>query len=325
MRDVRRNIFVLGGSAGALEALKRLVGALPGDLPAALLVTVHTSSGAPGLLGSILNGAGPLPAANAEDGDPLEMGRIYVAPPDRHLLVHDHRVSVIMGPKENRHRPAIDPLFRSAARSHGASVAAVVLSGTLDDGSAGLEVVKACGGMAVVQDPRDAQSPQMPLAALERVPVDHCLPVREIALLLVSLATAPGPETRAEEEEPPKEPVERLTEREDRPAGSPSGLTCPDCNGALWRVEDGQTVRYRCRVGHGFTEDILLASQTEALEAALWTALRVLEERAELLRRMLRRVEGQPNLEMTYRAALGEVQEQIRLLRRALVPEAEGA
>ena len=181
------DIIVVGASAGGIEALRMLIGALPADLPASLFIVVHTSPETPSLLADILTYSGKLPATNVTDGERIQKGRIYVAPPDRHLLVEPNRVRVTRGPKENRFRPAIDPLFRSAAQTYGPRVAGIILTGYMDDGTAGLWTVKQLGGTAIVQDPADALVPFMPLSAMTHVKVDYCVPLEEIAPLLVQL------------------------------------------------------------------------------------------------------------------------------------------
>lgn len=319
-----RDIIVIGGSAGAIEVLRRIFAALPGDLPAAVFVVVHIPPEAPSLLASILDTAGSLPASLAVDGEPIRRGQVYVAPPDHHLLVKRGWVGVVRGPRENRHRPAVDPLFRSAARAYGDRVLGVVLSGSRDDGAAGLEVVKRMGGVAIVQHPGDASVPAMPTAALARADADYSVPASEMAGLLEHLARHPdtgnGEFPKGEDLSGPVDPVE------DRPQDyqglSPTGLTCPDCSGALWEV-DGT---FRCRVGHAFSPETMRAAQAEALEAALWTALRVLEERMTLLHRMRARAAsaGQVGLESLYQAELSDLSHQEALLRRALIPSREG-
>jgi two-component system chemotaxis response regulator CheB len=281
---------VVGASAGGVEALRQLVGGLPGELAAALLVVLHLSPASPSALPSILDRAGPLPARQAVEGERLERGHIYVAPPDRHLLLHDGVVHLTQGPRENGHRPAVDALFRSAARWYDGRVVGVVLSGALDDGTAGLAAVKARGGVAVVQDPQEALHRGMPVHAIENVSVDHVLTTAGIAELLAVLARRPPPSS-------PDDPPGLMTYETDiaeldmdamnaEPPGTPSGFSCPDCSGSLWELREGQLVRFRCRVGHAWSADGLLAQQSTNLEAALWAALRALEEKASLARRM---------------------------------------
>ncbi len=289
------DIVVIGASAGGVEALIAVVGALPRDLPAAVFVVLHIPPDGGSVLPRILTHAGPLPAAHPKDGDPIEHGRVYVAPPDYHLLVERDAVRVIRGPRENHYRPAVDPLFRSAARAYGPRVVAVVLSGMLDDGAAGIRTVHARGGIGVVQDPDDALFPGMPTSAMRYDSPQYTLPAREIGPLLARLAREPAPVAR-------KGAVPEVMEKEtdlaalqmgalddtDKP-GMPSVFGCPECGGVLWEIEEGQLLRYRCRVGHAFTADGLLSDQSAHLEAALWAALRGLEEKAALVRRLAER------------------------------------
>jgi two-component system, chemotaxis family, protein-glutamate methylesterase/glutaminase len=290
-----RDIIVVGASAGGVEALTQLVRRLPADLPASIFVVLHLPAHSPSLLPQILSRSGALPASHPADGEPIQVGRIYIAPPDFHLLVESGRVRLTRGPRENGHRPAMDPLFRTAARSFGPRVVGVVLSGTLDDGTAGLAAIKLQCGVAVVQDPDEALYAGMPRNAMESVAVDHSLPVAAIADLLDRLAR----ESLVTEDDPVTEKIQKESriaafdmdaiEDEDRP-GHPSVFGCPDCGGTLWELHDGDLVRFRCRVGHGWTANGLLAEQSDGIETALWTALRALEERAVLCRRVADRM-----------------------------------
>ena len=287
-----RDVIVIGGSAGSVEALVRLVPALPADLPAGVFVTVHTTPTSPSLLPRILTRAGNLPAAHARDGERVEPGRIRIAPPDHHLLFDDGAVRVVRGPKENGHRPALDPMFRSAAVAFGRRVSGVVLSGMLDDGTAGLLAIKRQGGVALAQDPGEALFPGMPRSAIENVDVDHVLPLAEIAPLLVRLAREPvsEPPLPVPEEMMKEARIAELDDAAmltpDRP-GEPSGLTCPECNGALFEIKDGTIARYRCRVGHAYSMETLFSDQAQSVEAALWSAMVALKEKAVLSRRMM--------------------------------------
>jgi two-component system chemotaxis response regulator CheB len=278
-----RDLVVVGASAGGVEALRALAQDLPPDFPAAVFVVLHTAPNSPGLISQILDRAGPLPAAVATDGEPVVPGRIYVAPPDHHLLVKGDRVRTAQGPRENRARPAVDPLFRSAAACCGARVIGVVLTGYLDDGASGLAAVKACGGLAIVQDPEDAAYPDMPQSAIEAAGPDHVVPLNRIGPLLRQLAGAPTAPSPA----PPHHVLleARIAERamSDIPAendmGRPVPIGCPECGGPLWEVEEDAVKRYRCHVGHGYTAKALIADQDEAVERALWAALRTMAKR----------------------------------------------
>jgi two-component system chemotaxis response regulator CheB len=282
------DLVVVGASSGGLDPLMKLVGGLPASLPAAIFVVLHVRPDAPSQLPAILNRAGAIPAAHAVDGEPIRRGRIYVAPPGFQTYLHRGHLEVARGPQENSSRPAIDPLFRTAAHHYGPRVVGVVLSGALDDGSAGLQAIKRAGGCAIVQDPADAFFPDMPKNALDRTDVDYSVPADQLAARLIEIVGSDGnPEVPLEV---PLETVEetpagqRIPRSED--LGPPSGFTCPDCQGALWEIDDGQTVRYRCRVGHAYSEDAMVSAQTDAVERALWTALRALEERVALVQKL---------------------------------------
>ena len=288
-------IVVVGASAGGLEALRELIAGLPRDFAAPICVVLHTSAQAPGVLGSILDRAGVLPAANARDRERLESGRIYVAPPDWHLLVEPGMVRVSKGPKENRFRPAIDPLFRSAAQVYGPAAIGCVLTGNLDDGTAGLWALKQLGGTAIVQHPDDAMFPAMPANALQHVRVDHAVPLSEIPALLVTLTS--GSELAPLQGAPPNVPetveVEVKIAREDHPltAGlsriaEPSWFACPECHGVLLQLKEEGPLRFRCHTGHAYSFESLLAAVNDGIEEALWSAIRALEEGELLLRTM---------------------------------------
>jgi two-component system chemotaxis response regulator CheB len=318
------DIIVIGASAGGGETLKHLMRDLPGDLPAAVMVVVHVGQQSPGYLPLILAKAGKMPVKTAQDQESLRPGHIYVARTDHHLLVERERLRVVRGPKENRHRPAIDPLFRSAAWSHGPRVVGLVLSGTLDDGTAGLWAIKSCGGMAVVQDPADALFPGMPENALRNVEVDHCLPLAQIPALLTELAHQPIKEM------PPVLAPERLKtetqfamlekEMQDmKGMGKLSAFTCPSCNGSLWELQDGELIRYRCHVGHAFSTESLLAEQSETVETALYAALRALEEKAAILRRLAERYQNQlPSFQADYEGRAAQLDQQANAIRSLL-------
>jgi two-component system chemotaxis response regulator CheB len=242
----------------------------------------------------ILSAAGPLRADHARDGDPIRLGRILVAPPDRHLIVEHGRVRVVHGPRENRHRPAADPLFRSAALAYGPRVVGVVLTGLLSDGSAGLAAIHDRGGVTVVQDPTEAVFADMPRSALKKVPVDHCLRLPAIASLIARLSREPVrpevPATAGQTERMEKETrlahLDPEVLEDPKKAGRPSAFTCPECSGVLWQIEEGDILRFRCRVGHAYSLESFASAQGESVERALWTALRVLEERIAFLKRL---------------------------------------
>ena len=321
-----RDIVVIGASAGGVEAVSEIVGALPPDLAAAVFVVVHFPPHVTSALPRILTRRGGPPAVHAEDGVPIELGTVYVAPPDLHLLVERGSMRVVRGPRENAARPAVDPLFRSAARAYGARVIAVVLTGNLDDGTAGLMAVKSAGGTAVVQDPADAMYAGMPTSAVQHVSVDHVLPLAEIPRLLTRLVgtpvdeKGPGPVAQEQSDEVPIAGMERAALERER-AGDVSEYTCPECHGTLWEVKEADMVRFRCRVGHAYSMETMLAEQASSMDAALWAAYRALEERAALTERMAQRMRerGQPILAHRYAEQVREARERAELIRRVLV------
>lgn len=293
------DIVVLGASAGGVTALKRLAASLPDGLPAALFVVVHTSPQSRSMLADILSGAGPLPALPAEDGMAVEHGRIVVAPPDHHLLLDAGRVAVVRGPRENRHRPAIDPLFRSAAWAYGPRVVAVVLTGGLDDGVAGLWAVKSCGGTTIVQEPADAEHPQLPLEVLLHNRVDHRLPLDQIGAQIARLAREPVAARTTTIEHPAGLVQETRAAHGDTHGieamsrlGPVSAFTCPACQGALWELNDTGDMRYRCHTGHAFGSLALLAGKSAEVERSLYSALRAVSEKSTALRRLAERWSG---------------------------------
>jgi two-component system, chemotaxis family, protein-glutamate methylesterase/glutaminase len=318
-------IVVVGASAGGVEALTDLAASLPGDLPAAVFVVLHLPATGTSALPEILRRHGPLPAAHVKDGEPIQPGRVYVAPPDHHVLLRTGHVHLARGPRENGHRPAIDPLFRSAAREYATRVIGLVLSGALDDGTAGLLAIKSRGGIAVVQDPADALYPGMPGNALEHVQVDHVAAAASMGRLLARLIadvaeppTNPAPSDMQVEVEMEGLSLEAF---EGNHPGRPSGFSCPDCNGVLWQIQDGGLERYRCRVGHAWSPESLLTQQSEALEAALWVALRSLEERAALARRLAEpaRGRGYTITATRFEEQAAEAQQAARLVRDMLL------
>jgi len=286
----RRDVVGVGASAGGVEALRALVGALPPDYPGAVLVVLHVPREAPSALAAILDRSGPLPATTATDGQTLRYGRVYVAPNDHHLLAIDDHIRLTRGPAENGHRPAIDPLFRSIARAFGPRGIGVVLSGARDDGAAGLASIAARGGTTLVQDPVDALYPWMPQAALDRVAADHIAPAAKLGGLLAGITAMEPPDRVSESDdalldaEVAMSGLAPLT-TEDL-AAPPAGYGCPSCGGSLFEIEQTPVPRYRCRVGHAWSPESLLDEQAIALEGALWMALRALEEKSALSRRM---------------------------------------
>jgi two-component system, chemotaxis family, protein-glutamate methylesterase/glutaminase len=289
------NLVVIGGSAGGLPALLELVRDLPADLPAALCVVIHTSPYSPGRLPDIVERRTRLICEAAEDGQRIEPGHIYFAPVDRHLLIEDGRLRVTNGPRENGFRPAVDPLFRTAAKWHGPRVAGIVLSGSLGDGSFGLASIEQAGGVTIIQDPDEALVPSMPLVALRGASIDHIVKAADMASLIAKLAAEPSKKGIAMPQPiSSADSAERGTAlAEGAPAGMLTPLTCPECGGSLWEQEAESHAGYRCHVGHAYSAESLLRNHSQEVEGALWTALRVLEEHAVLQSRMASRAEMQ--------------------------------
>ena len=286
-----RDIIAIGTSAGGLEALDKLIGQTPSDLPAAIFIVQHMAADASG--DALLKALGRHKAFNcklAADGEEFEKGCIYIAPPDHHLLVKKRTLLVTKGARENRYRPAIDPLFRSAAVAHGPRVIGVVLTGMLDDGTAGLIAIKKCGGVTIVQDPKDAAYPDMPQSALNNLNVDHCISVAAMGGLLEKLSHDPhGKDTVIPHDIKTEASIaERVLSdvAQVNGLGSQVPYNCPNCGGVLWEIDSPDVKRYRCHTGHSFTAAALLSSQTEKVEETLWTSLRMLEERKNLLNNM---------------------------------------
>jgi two-component system, chemotaxis family, protein-glutamate methylesterase/glutaminase len=319
-------LIVVGASAGGVEALTELVGALPKGLAAALAVVLHVAPSSTSVLPAILDRAGEMSARAARDGEAIEPGRVFVAPPDRHLVVEDGTFALRHGPRENGYRPAIDRLFSSAADAYGPRAVGVVLSGTLDDGAAGLATIKLRGGRTVVQDPRDALYGGMPANAMARTAVDHVCALADIAPLLVGLVGEGADVSAAHPDPAPhaQTPGRELDAGPEMPAGDAAGLSCPECGGALWYVIEGGTPRFRCRIGHVYSEESLLHQHGRSLEIALWTALRALEERAALLARMARRAEvaGHPRSAQSFGEQMRELDRHAGVIRDHIVPTA---
>jgi two-component system chemotaxis response regulator CheB len=288
----RLGVIVVGASAGGVDALATAVAGLPADLPAAVLIVLHVSPRGKSVLPHILDTRCLLPVRHAVDGEALEAGRVYVAPPDHHLVVDPGRVRLTTAPRENGVRPSVDVLFRSAALAYGPNVIGVVVSGTLDDGTAGLIAIKQHGGTAVVQDPTEATFPGMPASAARYADPDHIVSLDKLPALLASLSTQARDREPTAAEIPGAQQSEQPSEaRAEAQAGELSEFTCPECGGTLWEQREGDLLRFRCRVGHAYSTESLLTQQTDALEGALWAAVVALEERADLVQRLCRRME----------------------------------
>ena len=286
-----RDVVVIGASTGGVAALLALVESLPADFPSPIFVVIHVPADSPSLLPQLLNAASALKARHPQNGEVVEAGVIYVARPDHHLLLEGDRVLVTRGPKENRFRPSIDALFRSAAYTYGPRVIGVVLTGYLDDGTSGLWSVQRMGGVSVVQDPHDAEQPSMPANALEFVAADYVLPLAQLGALLVRLTQERAPaKTRLPAAELDLLKIELTIAKQGGgfelgiiEKGKLTPFTCPDCHGALTQLIEGKLIRYRCHTGHAYTVSALLSEVTESVESMLYQAMRGLEETQMLL------------------------------------------
>jgi two-component system, chemotaxis family, protein-glutamate methylesterase/glutaminase len=319
-----RDIIVIGASAGGVQALCTVIEDLPADLPAAVFVVLHVAPDGYSALPAILSRSGRLPASHPADGEVIRPGRIYVAPPDRHLAIRNSHVHLSRNASENGHRPAVDVLFRTAARWYGPRVAGVVLTGNLDDGTAGLSAIKKCGGVAVVQDPGGADYPGMPTSAIANVDVDHVIPLAGIGALLDSLLYEPRPADGGICDEVEKEPdAMGISEDPEAKGSEPSGLTCPECGGALFEKPGERPLHFRCRTGHAYSPESLLSKQFHTLEGSLWAALRALEENAVLSRRLERRARDHGNLYSSarYEKRAAEAEKHAEVLRKILVED----
>ncbi|MFI5914384.1 chemotaxis protein CheB [Dactylosporangium sp. NPDC051541] len=290
-----RDLVVVGGSAGGLDALCRILADLPADLPAAVLVVLHIPSEAKTFAADVLGRCGPLPASPAVDGEPIEPGRIYTPVPDRHLLVHGGLIRLSRSAKQNRARPAVDALFRSAARWYGARAVGVVLSGVLDDGAAGLAAIAQAGGAAIVQDPLDAMYAGMPSAALAVTPAAQAAATATLGAAVDRLVREPVAWDGAAKPDPELVTEVAMAESERAAAttkslpGRPVGISCPDCTGGMRLVGTAPAIHYLCHVGHSWSPHTLIAAQQEKVEAALWTAVSMLEEQAHIHRDLANR------------------------------------
>jgi two-component system chemotaxis response regulator CheB len=286
-----RDIVVIGASLGGVETLPRLVADLPADLPAAVLVVQHIAADAPSFLAERLDAAGPLPAKPAINHELLRPGRIYVGVPDHHLMIEGDQVRLSRGPKESHARPSVDVLFRSAAYSAGPRVIGILLTGLLDDGTAGLWAIKDRGGSAIVQSPAEAVHPSMPRSALRHVKVDYTLEIADIPNVLRSL-TRERIEIKERDVNDKLEIETRISleenplDRRVRGIGTPSFYTCPDCHGSMVAIEEGSIRRFRCHTGHAYTGRALLDRSLPVIEETLWSALAQAEERESLLREL---------------------------------------
>jgi two-component system chemotaxis response regulator CheB len=323
---------VIGASAGGVEVLSRVVRDLPLDLHAAVCIVLHIAPGSPSMLAHILGRAGQLPCRPAHDGERLREGTILVAPPDHHLVIEDSRVRLTVGPRENGHRPAIDVLFRSAALALDSRVVGVVLSGTRDDGSAGLAVIKTSGGAAIVQDPKDATYGGMPASAIANVAVDAIVPAALVGSTIAAMVNGEDLPPSARGGDPGSDPEpDPVGDPVGNPLGGPPAGTdrsdaeqatvvCPECGGVLAERAEAGVLQWECRVGHRYSPETLLDAQADDVEGALWAAIRALADRAALLRRMAQQAErrGQPRSFRRFHRQAQSASEQAEIVRQAL-------
>ena len=321
----KRNIIVIGASAGGFDGLRTIVKNLPPDLDASIFIVWHMGTDVRGILPDVLNKLGTVTAANAYDQEPIKPNRIYVAPPDHHLLIEKDQLRVTKGPKENRFRPAIDPLFRSAAYSYGNRVTGIVLSGGLDDGTAGLWRIKNNGGIAIVQDPLDAQVPSMPENAIRGVEIDYCLPVDEIADLIVRLSSEHVIDQVNTKDENTKIEIdiaagENSFDRNSLDLGILSPYSCPECHGVLTKIIEGKLTRFRCHTGHAYSPDTLIADLTQKIEDNLYSAMRGMDESVFLMNHIGDHYAevNQPKLAAIYFKKAKEAEQRVKVLRATI-------
>ena len=323
-----RNVIGIGASAGGIEALLELVKRLPADLPATVLVTLHLAPHFRSSLDDIVARAGPLPAHFAADGQACRAGAVYIAPPDRHLLLDGERLRLGSGPRENNSRPAIDPMMRSIAACCGARAIGVVLTGTLGDGASGLYAIAQCGGLTLVQDPHDAAFPEMPLNALKKVSPHFVLPIAEMAAQLAELSHRPAGEPIAVPGNitfevdiargAARDPQAKMDQMDQ--IGRRSLLACPDCHGVMWEIDEGELTRYRCHAGHAYTAELLSLALDEGLRRALASAERALEERVSLTRNLHRQADERQHraLAADWAVRAAEAEKELDTLRGAI-------
>jgi two-component system chemotaxis response regulator CheB len=318
------DLIAIGTSAGGVEALLELVKHLPPDLPATLLVTIHIPAEVRSELDRLLSHAGKLPAHFARDGERRRLGTIYIAPPDRHLLVDGDRLRLGTGPRENNVRPAIDPMLRSVAVCCGSRAVGVVLTGTLGDGASGLWAIEQCGGLTVVQDPEDAAFADMPLNALNMVTPDRVVSLKGLPALVTELVREPaGPERPVPDNiafEVQIASGENASMNDMDHIGRRSVLTCPDCHGIMWEIDEGDLVRYRCHVGHAYSAELMNVAIDENLRRALASSLRALEERLALTRNLQHQAEQRQHrlVAANWAKRADEAQRELDVIRNAL-------
>jgi two-component system, chemotaxis family, protein-glutamate methylesterase/glutaminase len=319
-------IIVVGTSMGGIQALQNLFREIPPEINAAMLVVMHVSPHHKSQLPAVLSQHSQIPAFHALDGARIERGKIYVAPPDNHLIIHNGTMRVVRGPRENWSRPAIDPLFRSAANSYGQRVIGVILTGNLDDGTAGAQAIRSQGGKVLVQDPDTAPYSSMPASVIQHVKPDHVASVQELARHIIRLVSEPVDDSRLSESNMIEKEIKadefdiETIKSEDR-LGKPSAFSCPECSGVLWEIQDGDLVRYRCRVGHAFSPDSMQQGQMEEIESALWLAVKTLQESITLSKKLMERASQRSltSVAAHWEERIKTAEEKIEVLRRILM------
>ena len=318
-------LIVIGTSTGGIAALQIVLSALPANFPAAILVTMHLADH-DSILPALLEPFSKMAIRFAQQDEVITDCVVLVAPPGKHLLVDKGRVNLVRGARENYTRPAIDPCFRSAAISHRRNTIGVILTGDLDDGTVGLQAIKACGGLAIVQDPSQAESPSMPSSALQYVDPHYCLPLERIGEQLLRLVVQPAkesveavPESVAAEHEFCLDGGIASIARMDAIARR-APLSCPECNGGLWEMSD-KPLRYRCHTGHSYTARTMQESQDEVLEAAVWVVLRAMQEKKALLSRLLQEASADGHLQSAadFQQSMDQLHAQTQTLKKLMM------
>lgn len=324
-------LIVIGASAGGMAALKELVAQLPKDFPAPVFIVNHMGMHTTGNeLVRVLNESGSLTCVHGQDKQAFKSGHIYLAPSDQHMLIVKEKILITKGARENRSRPAIDPLFRSAAVAYGNRVIGVILTGYLDDGTSGMMAIKRCGGVCIAQDPEDASYPDMPQSVITNVGADYCLPIAGMGALLSDLVRRELPESKPVPEDIVIESKIAQRVLSDLPSvealGDQVPFNCPDCGGVLWQMSEGKLLRYRCHTGHAFTSSALIAQQTVKIEETLWVALRMFEERQNLLVTMSKNESEKSHSSISQRATDSQVHiDRIRAMLKATDKDSHGA
>ncbi len=323
-------LIVIGASAGGMEALKKLVAQFPKDFPAPIFIVNHMGADTTGeALVKVLDQSSNLTCVHAHDQQVFKSGHIYLAPSDQHMLIVKEKILITKGARENRSRPAIDPLFRSAAVAYGNRVVGIILTGYLDDGTSGMMAIKRCGGVCIAQDPGDAAYPDMPQSVIANVGADYVLPVAEMGALLADLVRRELTKSISVPEDIVIEAKIAQRVLSDLPSvealGEQVPFNCPDCGGVLWKMTKGKLLRYRCHTGHAFTSSALLAQQTVKIEETLWGALRMFEERQNLLVTMSKNDGKKSSSSSTQRAKDSQVHiGRIRAMLKATDKDAHG-